>query len=587
MEELTHVNFSFKSLFVPLTTAKAIIIFTIIGFIVYSNILFNAFVYDDYGQIVNNPLVHSLNYLRHFFTGGTFFSEEVSRSTGIYYKPLLSTIFAFLYTISGPQPFIFHLFQVLLHIINTSLIYVLFQKFFKNTLSFFLALIFLVHPINQESVAYISDLQEPLFLFFGILALLMSTVNITSIRRIILINIFLLLGLLSKETAILFVPILFLYTYLWNRKSFSKSYYFTITFTTLFYLLLRLFVIKTILPTIPLVPIMNVSLLERITTMPSIIFYYLKIFFFPSQLALGHSWVVTNLSINQFYLPLIIDLLSFIFILYLGIFLQKNDKKLFTVYIYFSIWSVIGILMHLQIIPLDSTVADRWFYFPIIGILGLLGIVINFYWCKKEAKGIIITIGIVIIILLAGRTMVRNTNWINSLTLCQHDLQIVSKSYILQSVCGGELLTAGQYEEAKKYYTIAVSIMPNLGRGWYELGLSYEYTKDITKAREYYRKSIKMDKAAKAYVSLTGTYLKYENNPKTAKEIAEEGLKKYPNYQTLQLFLAISEYRLGNREKALEIAIKTDQLHQNPVTLYVLNQIYNNQEVDPNRLIAL
>ena len=52
--------FSLKNLFVPLTTLKAIHIIVIVGFIVYANMLFNGFVWDDKIYIIFNPQNHNI-----------------------------------------------------------------------------------------------------------------------------------------------------------------------------------------------------------------------------------------------------------------------------------------------------------------------------------------------------------------------------------------------------------------------------------------------------------------------------------------------------------------------------------------------
>lgn len=579
MENLSDDDLSLKKYFAPLTTFKVIHFIIIIGLVVFFNSLFNSFVYDDGLQIVSNPLVHSLVNFPYFFLGGTFFDAGTGQIISVFYRPILSTFFTFIYTISGGQPFMFHLFQLLLHITNACLVYILFTKFFKNTLSFFLALIFLVHPINQEAVVYISDLQENLFFFFGMITLLISASTITTIRKILLINVFLLLGLLSKETAILFIPVILFYMYIWQRASYAKGYFFSIVFTAGVYLYLRFFIAHVAKITDALVPIMQVPFTERLTTMPAIMYYYLKTFFFPSQLALGHSWVVKDFTIAQFYLPFFIDLLFLSFIYFLGTIIRKTHKKLFAVYLFFVCWFVLGLGLHLQIIPLDMTVADRWFYFPIVGLLGIFGVVFSLNWHIKIRKEIVLTVAVIIVILLSVRTMVRNTNWVNMLTLCQHDVQIVSEAYNVQSICGGELLKVGQFEEAKKHYEKAAVLAPKWGLNWYQYGLSYEYTKDIIKAREYYRKSIQLSSEVNAYVSLASTYLKYENDPKSAKKIVEEGLKKYPKYQRLQLYVAVCEYKSGNKQKALEIATKAHQTAPNNESQYVLTQISTNQEI--------
>jgi len=65
---MSDSEFSFKNYFVPLTNAKAITWIVMIGIIVYANMLFNGFVWDDIGQIVTNGDIHSLSNIWSFFS---------------------------------------------------------------------------------------------------------------------------------------------------------------------------------------------------------------------------------------------------------------------------------------------------------------------------------------------------------------------------------------------------------------------------------------------------------------------------------------------------------------------------------------
>jgi hypothetical protein len=55
-------DFSFKNLFVQLTNKKAIVWLIIVSFIVYANMLFNGFVWDDLSFIINNPQTHIFDF---------------------------------------------------------------------------------------------------------------------------------------------------------------------------------------------------------------------------------------------------------------------------------------------------------------------------------------------------------------------------------------------------------------------------------------------------------------------------------------------------------------------------------------------
>ena len=142
-------DFSLKQLFLPLTPYKAITIFVFVGFLVFANMLFNSFVWDDIAYITKNPGVHQLDIPSLF--GPNMFNS------GPFYRPIPAVYFATIYSLFGANTFFFHLFQLLLHLVSTSLLFIFFRMFFKPAISFFLALIFLVHPIQVESVSYIES----------------------------------------------------------------------------------------------------------------------------------------------------------------------------------------------------------------------------------------------------------------------------------------------------------------------------------------------------------------------------------------------------------------------------------------------
>ncbi len=161
-------EFSLKRFFIPLTTKKAIHIIAIVGFIVYFNMLFNGFVWDDITYILNNPQVHSINLSTIF--GPSLFNSSFAG----FYRPIYFLYTSLLYSVFQDTSFIYHITQLLLHIVNTILVYFLFKRFFSRYLALFLSLLFLIHPIQVESVSYIIGANSVLFFLFGISALLLS-----------------------------------------------------------------------------------------------------------------------------------------------------------------------------------------------------------------------------------------------------------------------------------------------------------------------------------------------------------------------------------------------------------------------------
>lgn len=572
--------FSFKKFITPLTTGKAILIIVVVGFIVYSNTLFNGFVSDDVSQIVDNSLVHSLSNTLLFFTNAIFLKNTGSNSD---YRPIQSVLQALIFTISGSAPFTFHLFSVVLHTANAFLVFLVLKHLIKRPLAFFLSILFLVHPINQEAVGWASSSADLLFFFFGMAALFVTMNFNGNWKQTILINVFLALSFLSKETGLAFVPLVLIFPFFINKKTISWKHIASVMVTASCYIFLRFYILRSIYSNPdPMVPISQQTFPTRLLNTPAIILYYLKTFFFPYMLSFDQQWIVKDMAFSSFYVALILDCLFFALIGLLGVYILKKKKTVVTSYIFFVLWFLFGLVFYLQIIHLDMIVADRWFYFPIVGLLGLLGTAFSLITIKSEVvkKGIV-TIAIVYIGILGIRTIVRNTNWADNLTLFRHDVH-TSNSPRLAIFLNLMYAQAGQMENVKTPLVLAVPVDVTKGQNWYNLGKEYfqwEY-KDL--AETYFMKSIQVDKFHNAYKSLAIIYLEKDHNPKASKKILLQGLQQYPNDPLFLALLSIVEYAMSDKQTALATAQKLQQITPK-YALTLINLMKNNQPISiPN-----
>lgn len=310
-------GFSLKQFFLPFTSAKAIHLIIIIGFIVFANCLFNNFVWNDVDYLIINTDVHSIQ-LFHAFKGNYF-------NTGGQYRPITVIYFSILYSLFTTNPFYYHFMQILLHITNVVLVFIFFKKFFSKINSFLLSLIFLVHPIQVESVSYIASSDNTLFFFFGIIALIFSLQDRIDKKRAVFIFASLLLSFLTKETGFLFLLVILFYRLLFKKKGIILIYSVGIL-TSLLYFIIRFWIGAVYFTKISVIPIANLSLLARIINIPAIILYYLKTFFYPQQLTSDQQWTITSLDFQHFYEPLLFDLLFFIFLACFYIYLKKTQK---------------------------------------------------------------------------------------------------------------------------------------------------------------------------------------------------------------------------------------------------------------------
>lgn len=583
-EQDSQYELSFKGLFVPFTTLKAIHWIVLIGIIIYGNMLFNGFVGDDNGQILNNISVHSIGNIWHFFTNSTFNNVPGNDLiNGIYYKPLLSTTFSVLYTFFGGWAPIFHFFQLTLHITNSVLLFVIFKRLLKKEIAFGISLLFLVLPINNEAVVFVSALQEPLLLFFGLIAFSISLRKQQSLVTISITTILLLCSLLSKETGVLFLLILPLYQIFfyrsWKIQTLEAA-------TALFiYVVLRFFVAHIFFntdQTLVTIPFAHISLLQKLENIPSIIFFYIKTFFFPKDLMIGQRWVISHINENNFYLPLLIDAVFFAGIIAFGVTIYKRYTSYFKLFLFFSCWFVLGLFMHLQLLPLDATVATRWFYFPGIGLLGLLGTagnVINFK--SKRTKIIYFTLLVSLIVTFGIRDIVRNANWKNEITLYTHEIQYARDDYALQLNFATALSNAGNQKEALLHILYSVKLHPTVNN-LDLLALIYVKSHQIPKAEKTLMEALKYDSNSyNTYILLTEVMLSFDK-PQATVPILKQFLSKYPNEAATWLYLAIEEYNAGDKEGAISSVQKSLQLQPSVQGQNLYSDIVGNKPVRMN-----
>ena len=486
---------------------KKISIIIFLGLLIYSFGLFNGFVWDD----------------------EVMFQKAASISNTVYFRPAISAVYLTIYNVFGPRPFFFHFFQLIFHITTAVLIYYLFRRFFKETISLILAIIFLVHPANVEAVSFASAMQEVVFTLTGIIGLYLfvSSENL-SITKIFLSTALLLIALLMKETAIVFFVLVFFYLLLFkkNNRAVLISYSIFAVILLMIYFLFRLSGGNLYVQGQGLFPIMRVPLAIRLINIPVIILYYLSKFFLPLNLGIAQHWVINSISFNNFFLPLILEILFFLSAVIYSI---KKKNKIFAL---FFIWFVLGLLPHLQIIPLNMTVAERWLYFPMIGLLGMMGAIIKISNIKNQISKVLLSFAIVVITIFSVRSFVRSLDWRNGLSLFGHDIKKTS-SFDLQNNFGVELFRIGRYNEAKKYFEISTKLAPYWWVNWNNLGAIYEREKNYQKAADYYQKSINNGQYYLAYENLAKILVLYSNDQKKTEEFLQKSLNIFPGNENL------------------------------------------------------
>lgn len=554
-----------------------ILLIIFIGLILYSKGLINGFVGDDDLQILRNTKVHSITNLPSFFFGSTYENAGSDAIAGIFYRPIMMTVFSLAYSLVGPNPVFFHLIQLLFHIVNAILIFLFFRYFFRDKSSFILSIIFLIHPVNSEAVLYSANLQEVLFFFFGMLGLLILQQKEFKRKQMFFIPFLVLLSLFSKESGVLFTVMVLLYSLLFDKKkSRLKSLLISLPITFAIYLFFRYVVAHMQAANTSLAPISNATLSERIINISSLVFYYLRMFFYPKTMGVDQFWFVKSINLWNFWMPLLADLF-FMGLIFLGyIWTIRKHKANKNLYLFFMLWFFVGLLLHIQILPLDATVADRWFYFPSIGLLGLIGIVfkqINLIRTKR-AQIIVGSIIFGLLLILSARTFIRISDWRTNLTLYEHDIRS-QNNFILENAYGTALIQDEQFEKAKPEIEKSIKEYPysaNLNN----LAIIYAAQGNKLMARKSFEDATKKGQNFSVYENYANFLLYYDKSI-DALNFSEKAVKLFPDSPKLWLVLAQSAYLNGKRDQALKAATKSYQLQPNDAALNIFIKIRDNK----------
>lgn len=584
-------DFSLKELFIPFTTVKAISYIILTGIIAYSNSLLNGFVQDDYSMIVENPVIRSINGILLAFKGANFAIGDMISDP--YYRPLMTVYSTLVYSISGPNPFFYHFIQICLHIITAVLVYFLFKKFLSGVTACLLALIFVVHPVNAESVLYIASVQGILSTLAGLGILLLLGKRILTTKDYILICILFLTALLFKESALLFIPVAVFYTFLYHRQQALKIVYTTggALFT---YLLIRFSAVGFFHYQSVNVPLLNIPFSERMLTLPKIIFSYLLTFVFPQNLASIQLWLVRTADFNNFYLPFLIDVSFFLLLLVIGLWLYRSKHKELRSYVFFCSLFICGLFPYLQIVPLTQTVAERYFYVAGIGLLGLIGILgqSGKLGETKTVKNIIIVFALLVIAGFSVRTIIRTSDWRDGLTLALHDSTVTEQNYALENTLGYELSKNGRYIEAEKHYLSSLNLLPsywmtlnNLGSAQYKYARTSKNNIYLNKAESSFKNAIKSSSNfSLPYENLATLYF-YKEDYKKLQQFTNEAVKKFPQNAKLWFYLAISEYETDKKEDAIKhIQTALSLSPQNTQYRQIYLNMINNKPFKINRM---
>jgi tetratricopeptide (TPR) repeat protein len=200
----------------------ALLALLLVTFLIYMPSLNGGFVVDDTPIIKDNPYLKG-NHLLDFFGKGFWANTALGDNTIAMYRPLVLVIFSMGHKLWGSDPAGYHIFQLLLHLTNTILVYIFIRKLSAAlpVAAMFGASIFALHPSRVESVAWLSGVTDPIAVFFllgAMLAYRSSSENPYKWRYVTLSLVCFQMALWSKEVAIVFPLIIAMHDVIFRKR---------------------------------------------------------------------------------------------------------------------------------------------------------------------------------------------------------------------------------------------------------------------------------------------------------------------------------------------------------------------------------
>ncbi len=442
----------------------------ILGIIAYINALPNKMFYDDDQGIVNNA------YIKDWQNFPKFFSQDLTAGSGFpsnYWRPMLLITYSIEWHIWGNWAPGFHAVNILFHIANAILIFlILYYLFSARAPAAIAALIFTIHPLQTESITYVSGLGDPLSLFFMLLAtywfIRVRYNEPTMSRRSFWLNysaifVSFILALITKDRSIIFPGIILLTdVIIWKvRESLSVPFWTFVkrsavrfapfALLSVGYFALRNTVLLNIQnsPSSYEVPASYAAhIIERIITFLQVVPTYFSLIFVPIGLHMERSEEVG--VVNTFLNPSV--LIGAGIILALGLIAFYTWKK-HPAYTFGFLWSAIMMFPASGIVvPVAGILYEHYLYAPLAGIafiIGLAGYDIYEKMKSRSARISLASAGAIAVVLLTGQTIHQNNYWKDPITFYTETLKYVPHDSRMFNNLGLSYENDGDFKDAE------------------------------------------------------------------------------------------------------------------------------------------
>jgi tetratricopeptide (TPR) repeat protein len=443
----------------------------VVGVAVWGASLKNGFVYDDDGLVVQNAALRSLSPLSKFLDPAS--QSSSSQANRFSYRPLTTFVHAAAFQVNGLDPRVFHGLSIAFHIANALVLFGLMILLSRSaTTAGIVSAVFLLHPIQAESVAWVGAFSNPLAGFFVLMSLVLFLGSRETGRAYGASLACFVLALLAKESSIA-LPLLVALLVLFQRESVEPkpalcwkplAPYFVIA---LAYGLLNAFMRGQAGQTGYLAG----GFWPQMLTMTKGFAYYVKMALLPHPLRIDYLFPFKTALDAE--VLLCAGLLAGL--LYSGWrFWKKRSLAGLGILFFFASLAPVS-----NIVPINTLINERYLYLAIIGYGMVVSVVaeeVQKRWAGLEqgeagkghgevgqGHGWVgkdqgwVWLGVVLGVFYLCLTVGRIRDWRDSYSLAKADLAVVPESSRLRLVMGRGFWDRGEWHKAGEQYLLSLA----------------------------------------------------------------------------------------------------------------------------------
>ncbi len=421
--------------------------------IAYGNSFRVPFIYDDTNQIVENALVKNPSLIPRLFTP-EFYKLSPKR-----FRPVTVLFYVLQYAFWRLNPWGYHLFKLLLHLVNIILLYAYLRLLRTGTpVALGAAALFALHPAHVETVTCISFLDDPLMFFWFFLSLIAAT-RATRVNRrpwtwTFFSLFFYLLSLASKELALVLPLWIFLQLLTERFPGISRRARFWLGFiaVSLVWVAIRFFILEKE----GWLMISAAREMGPVNVVSATYLHYLRVALIPVNLCLDYVYPLPH---GVFSLPANSILLLALAAGMLILGCAARSRLLFLGWG----WFIVALLPIANIISQPRLVADRYLYLPLTGFC----LVFSFLFDRlrngcKSRLGRLIVGACFLLVLISFGVLVHSENrtWADPRLLWEDILRTSPASVAARNNLGSIYLSEGKPAAAESMFRDALDREP-------------------------------------------------------------------------------------------------------------------------------